>query len=293
MVGDKAKVASDCPQPTGCTVCSVVADRADGCLWPDATAISEASARRFSVPSDRVVTGEGVQPAAVWIVQSGLLRVQRYSFDGRRQILSLVLPGEVVGYDLQGRDGLVVESATPCTLCQIDRRLFEKRMEDSSDVRRAMYLQQLNQLDRLRWLTWAIGVLTPEERLCAFLALATRFMPFEALPEGGGVLTIQISRADIADLLGTTVESISRITHRLQDEGCLEIHNPERFRIVDLQRLIEMGQIEPTFAGLPFQGNPPSKPLVSAGRGRGKAKPGEPEMTAINASGRTPKIVLQ
>jgi CRP/FNR family transcriptional regulator len=72
-------------------------------------------------------------------------------------------------------------------------------------------------------------------------------MPYQPLPDGTGVLSVSLPRRDIADLLGTTLESISRAAHKLADSGIIEIRDPARFRILDLPRLIALGKIEGLF----------------------------------------------
>jgi CRP/FNR family transcriptional regulator len=184
---------------------------------------------------------------SVWFVRAGILRFQRYAFDGRRQIMSLYLPGEIVGYERQLRDGHSIETVTASGLCRIDRRKFDLMLAENCSLRDDFIRQQQDQLDRLHWLTWSLGALSPEERLCAFLALSSRFMPYQHLPDRTAILTMLLPRADIADLLATTVESISRITHRLAETGVIEIKDPSHFRILDLARLKSLGQIDDLF----------------------------------------------
>ncbi|EKX55734.1 hypothetical protein D516_3964 [Rhodobacter sp. AKP1] len=99
----------------------------------------------------------------------------------------------------------------------------------------------------MRWLTWTVGALAPTERFCAFLTFATLIMPVDRPPDGSLVLHQQLPRTDVADLLVTTVESISRISHRLQAEGLIEILDPSRFRIRDLGALLAAGATKDVF----------------------------------------------
>jgi CRP-like cAMP-binding protein len=202
---------------------------------------------REDLPPDTEVISGGEADHDIWLVRSGILRLQRYSVDGRRQILSLFLPGEIVGYDNRLRDGVSVETVIPSGLCRLDRRKFDTLFASNRVLRTDLLRQQQDQLDRLRWLTWSIGALNPEERLSAFLALSSRFMPYDPLPDGTGILSMQLPRADIADLLATTVETISRMTHRLSEAGLIRIIDPAHFRLLDLERLTSRGRIEAIF----------------------------------------------
>jgi CRP-like cAMP-binding protein len=211
-----------------------------------ASVCGDARHREDRDPDSKVVSGSA-QSHDVWFIRSGILRLQHHSYGGRRQILSLFFPGEIVGFDGEFREGVSVETATQSGLCHIDRRWFD-RMVDQNDVLRAELLRQKqDQLDRLHWLTWSLGALKPDERLCAFLALSSKFLPYQLLPDGTGVLSVYLPRKDIADLLGTTVESISRIVHKLADAGIIEIRDPAHFRFLDLPRLIALGKIDGHF----------------------------------------------
>jgi CRP/FNR family transcriptional regulator len=80
--------------------------------------------------------------------------------------------------------------------------------------------------------------------------MATRHMPFEPDGERGGRLTIRLPRPDIADLLATSVESISRISQKLAAEGLIAIISPGLFHIPDVQRLAQRGCLnDPAAAG--------------------------------------------
>jgi CRP/FNR family transcriptional regulator len=197
-------------------------------------------------PDSEVIAG-GPAGRDVWLVRSGILRLQRHSYDGHRQILSLFLPGEIVGFEETLREGLSVETVTASGLCRIDRRRFDALLRDSAGLRTELFRQKQDQLDRLHWLTWSLGTLNPEERFCAFLSLSTRFMPCQRLADGSSILTMQLPRVDIADLLGTTVETISRITRKLSDAGLIETVNRSQFRILDLARVTAIGRIEANF----------------------------------------------
>lgn len=204
---------------------------------------------KFLIPDSLVIRG-GEPSNDLWFVRTGILRLQRYGFDGRRQILSLFLPGEIVGFEGEFREGASVETVTQSGLCRIDRRKFDTMLNTCSGLRAEFFRQKQDQLDRLHWLTWSLGALGPEERLCAMLALATSFMPYRPLPDGTAVLSMLLPRKDIADLLSTTVETISRTIHKLSGGGFIEIRDSAQFRIMDLAELIALGQIESNFERL-------------------------------------------
>jgi CRP-like cAMP-binding protein len=217
-----------------------------GLRYGEAMVCGEARQREDRAADCEVVSGMACGND-VWFIRSGILRLQRYGYDGRRQILSLFLPGEIVGVEGEFREGVSVETATRSSLCRIDRHKFNGMVDQNEVLRAELFRQKQDQLDRLHWLTWSLGALSAEERLCAFLALSSKFMPYHPLPDGTSVLSMCLARKDIADLLGTTVESISRIIHKLSDIGIIQIKDPAHFGVRDLNRLIEIGRIDGLF----------------------------------------------
>ena len=209
-------------------------------------ACGDARHRLDREPDSAVISGDAPSHD-VWFIRSGILRLQRHAYDGRRHILSLFLPGEIVGFEGEFREGVSVATATQSSLCRLDRRRLNGMLDQNDVLRAELFRQKQDQLDRLHWLTWSLGALKPEERLCAFLALSSKFMPYQPLPDGTGILSMQLPRKDIADLLGTTVESISRIIHKLSDIGVIAIRDPAHFGFLDMSRLIVLGKIEGLF----------------------------------------------
>ncbi len=206
----------------------------------------DARYREDREPDSEVISG-GAPGRDVWFIRSGILRLQRHAVDGRRQILSLFLPGEIIGFEGEFREGVSVETVKQSGLCRMDQRKFDTILNRNDELRAELFRQKQDQLDRLHWLTWSLGALSPEQRLCAFLALSSRFMPFQWLPDGTAILSMQLPRADIADLLGTTVETICRINRKLSECGVIEIKDPSHFRILDLKQLTSLGQIKGGF----------------------------------------------
>ncbi|MGB8814205.1 MAG: Crp/Fnr family transcriptional regulator [Paracoccaceae bacterium] len=201
--------------------------------------------------SNRVVCGEGADPDFTGILVSGYLRLQRYGMDGRRQILCLLTPGDILGGQKSRGPSYSVEASTDALICRFETKNLDRIMAEDADLRRAVYALHSGKLEQLRWLTWSLGALSVEERLCAFLAVATKYMPYQTLGNGG-VLSVDLPRADIADLLGTSVESISRITNRLDGEGIISIRSARQFEIRDLDRLIVLGCLQGTFENIHF-----------------------------------------
>lgn len=198
---------------------------------------SEGSVRQFVVESGQAVPLCAPNWNEIAVLKSGLVRLQTFTLQGRRHIVSLVLPGEILSS--QQLRGMTQESVTKSVVCVVDKTLQVARAGFAMEL----YKQKAIQLERFRFMTCFIGVLTAEERICAFLAMGLRVIPVKYNPDGSLQISMLLGRIDLADLLGTTPETISRVTHKLQNENILVINDANDFSILDLARLVARGKM--------------------------------------------------
>jgi CRP/FNR family transcriptional regulator len=219
------------------------------------------------------------------VLISGSLRIQSYRIGGQRQISGLMLPGDFVSEPCGRRNACQLEASAPVRFCRFERNRFRRLLECAPDLARAVYVLRVIKLEQLRLLAWSLCALSIDERFCAFLAMITRVMPYAPLPGGGGILTVELKRADIADLLGTSQESISRITHRLAVRGVIRIHDPQHFEIPDLPKLVQMGCMQDSFASILFAQSAIRQP-PSSDRALGAVAATPPQVTPTPAATR-------
>lgn len=242
-MGSHVEVLYGNPVNDTCWACPLRPQSGGACIRP-----SEADRSGEKVEQTRLARGDVLRQCGqahrnFWLLKSGFLRVVQYGRDGRRHVITVLRPGEVAGFAMPTSDALSVEAASDAVLCQMDRKQFTRRISSDRDFRRQVYRQQLEQLDRMHWLIWSIGALTPEERLAAFFAQATLYMPSQRMPDGSTVLTLELPRSDVADLLSTSTETVSRFTHRMEGKGWIQIIDPAHFRILDLRAIARLGRL--------------------------------------------------
>ncbi|WP_167767264.1 Crp/Fnr family transcriptional regulator [Jannaschia formosa] len=178
--------------------------------------------------------GDQQEPLAVLV--SGFLRIARQRADGRRQIAALICPGDLIEVS-QMTDFMEIEAATDATICTIPRSRAAGILTSSHPFRRALLAARQRMADRMREHVWALGALHPAGRMALFLVNSSSIMPWQALPSGGGILTMELGRADIADYLGTTAETVCRVVGRLDEMGLIRARDHRHFEIPDLRRL--------------------------------------------------------
>nr|WP_245823110.1 Crp/Fnr family transcriptional regulator [Antarctobacter heliothermus] len=203
--------------------------------------------RRYT--AGQAIAEAGEEPGFVGCVQHGVLRMQKTLQDGRQHIVGLLVEGDMFGRVLGGTLDVAIEAATDAEVCAFRRAPFETLLAQSPELDRLVLVSVLTELDRAR--DWMIILGTPRirERLAGFLlVLCTRFATTDNLLRARGTaldVVVPINRTDLAHLLGTRPESISRAFHALADTGCITLRKPDLIGILDLEALAaEAGEDE-------------------------------------------------
>lgn len=210
-------------------------------ICPETRDALDAMCRVKSYRAGQTVAHTQEKSEFIGCVLSGVLRMQKTLADGREHIVGLLVEGDMLGGGFDGPADFSIESATDAELCAFPRTEFEALVTLSPDLERAVLLNIANELDRAR--DWLI-ILSNQRiagRIAGFLLLmCSRFRDIDHIlqrrPEGIEV-KIPISRIDLAHLLGTRPESISRSLHSLSDQGVIDIREPDRILIRDTKAL--------------------------------------------------------
>ena len=196
--------------------------------------------RRYE--AGQTVVFEGEKPPFIGCVVEGFLRMQRTMSDGRQSVVGLLVEGDTFGQVFEGPPSFTIEAATDTDIVAFQRGPFEAELQRSPALERMMLLNILNELDRAR--DWLV-ILSSKKvtgRIAGFLlVLCSRFARVDHLLDLKGDhldVKIPISRTDLAHLLSTRTESISRAIHAMEDAGMLKILKPDLLRITDLEAMV-------------------------------------------------------
>ncbi|WP_378941993.1 helix-turn-helix domain-containing protein [Mesorhizobium sp. ANAO-SY3R2] len=166
------------------------------------------------------IYGQNELAGCIYQVEFGAIRIYRLLADGRRQISSFHLPGETFGLEVDDRHHFCAEAISNCGI----RKFSLASHPEMSGELLSLALQSLGRAqDHLLVLARQAAC----ERVGAFLLeLAER--------QGGtNMIELPMSRMDIGDYLGLTIETVSRIFSKLKEQGiirlpslrCIEIMN--------------------------------------------------------------------
>lgn len=195
----------------------------------------------IAVSAGQTVASEGEELGYVGYVHRGVVRMQKTLSDGRQHIVGLLVEGDLFGRVFDGALHFTLEAATDAEICAFQRGPFEALVMESPELERLVMLNILDELDRAR--DWMVILANPRVRgrLAGFLmVVCTKFAGVDHLVRSNKNsvdVKVPITRADLAHLLGTRTESISRGFKALADSGCIAITKANRIRILDVEAL--------------------------------------------------------
>jgi CRP/FNR family transcriptional regulator len=175
-------------------------------------------------PIERLDQGEplfwqGDQAKDVFEVVSGALRTVRVLSDGRRVITGFLFPGDVIGVSLRDRYLTSVEAIAPTKVRRFARRLFEQQVDRSPALRPQLLARLCDEMAAAQDQVVLLARKNAEERVASFLLSLVRRIGGDAT--SSTVVALPMTRLDMADYLGLTIETVSRIMTRLTRRGII------------------------------------------------------------------------
>jgi CRP-like cAMP-binding protein len=163
------------------------------------------------------IFGEDEAADYVYRVVSGAVRTMRFTGDGRRQILGFHLPGEIFGVELGPKHRLTAEALSPTEVIMVRRSLLEKAAAEDPRAARCWLEHASHTLEDAREHALILGRKGAAERVAAFLlAISQRLLR-------GQDFDLPMSRADIADYLGLTIETVSRTFTEMERQSAIDL----------------------------------------------------------------------
>jgi CRP/FNR family nitrogen fixation transcriptional regulator len=163
------------------------------------------------------IFGEDESADYVYRVASGAVRTMRFTSDGRRQILGFHLPGDIFGLELNGVHSLTAEAVAPSDVILVRCTLIEKAAAEHPVVARTILQLTTQNLMSAREHAMLLARKGASERVAAFL------LHFAERCPSNQELDLPMSRADIADFLGLTIESVSRAFAEMERQHAIAL----------------------------------------------------------------------
>jgi CRP/FNR family transcriptional regulator, nitrogen fixation regulation protein len=172
----------------------------------------------MSFPSDMEIYGEGEPVDYFYKVQSGTVRTCKVRTDGRRQIGGFYLPGDMLGVEVGAEHSFSGEAVTDCQVLLINRRLVMARAAREVAVARELWRLIGHELDRAQDHILLL-IKSAEERVASFL------LEMAGPASEGNTINLPMTRQDIAEYLGLTIETVSRTLVHLEATAAIEVRS--------------------------------------------------------------------
>jgi CRP/FNR family transcriptional regulator, anaerobic regulatory protein len=183
---------------------------------------------------EATIFGRGEDADWVYVVTQGVARLYTLLPDGRRQIVGFALPGDFLGLAMGERHPFSADAIEPVTACQFRRTDFSALVDAKPHLLRRLHEFATHELTLAQDQMMQLGCRTAEEKLVTFL-LATRDR-WAKLGPVSVTVRLPMSRQDIADFLGLTIETVSRtFTKLVKDKTILIV--PDGVRLMNLERM--------------------------------------------------------
>jgi CRP/FNR family transcriptional regulator len=191
-----------------------------------------------SFAAGQPIAWSGERMGFVGSVVTGVATLTQALEDGRRQMVGLLLPSDFVGRPGRDTAPYDVTAVTDLTLCCFRRAPFEDLLRTTPHVAGRLLEMTLDELDAAREWMLLLGRKTAREKIASLLAILGR--RDAALRQGRGamVFDLPLTREQMADYLGLTIETVSRQIGALKRDHVIDLRGTRTVSVPDYARLM-------------------------------------------------------
>ena len=183
--------------------------------------------RRRKLTAGEQLLWEGDEAVLVANVIEGVLKLSTQTADGKEQILGLVYPSDFLGRPFGETTPYGVEALTDAHICVFERKDFDRFTREHPRLEHKLLERTLSELDRTRRWMLLLGRLNAEQKLATFLLELVDRLSEKSCAASSDTMserfTLPLSRQQIADILGLTIETVSRQLTKLRKEGVIDL----------------------------------------------------------------------
>jgi CRP/FNR family transcriptional regulator len=187
----------------------------------------------------QAVFWQGDPAKDVFEIREGVVRLYRILPDGRRAIVGFIFPGDILGVAYRDQYLFTAEVITQLRLRRLPRSRFDSLVNESVHLRPILLARLCDEMCAAQDQMLALLHHSSEARVAQFLLTVARKMNGGEADKGAEIQVV-MSRSDIADYLGVTIETICRCISKLKSEGLITLHGPYRIVIAAPRALAEL-----------------------------------------------------
>ena len=187
----------------------------------------------MSFAGDEEIYAQDEETDMVYQVQSGAVRASRLTSDGRRQIAGFYYPGDLFGLETGPVHRSSAEALGAARILVTKRSALKHYGEAGERLERLIWRATGGELERAHEHMMLLARKSAVEKLAGFLSQIAARQP-------GPCCELPMSRQDIADHLGLSIETVSRMFTQLQTDGLIALDGCRRFRVLAPHRLAHL-----------------------------------------------------
>ncbi|TPK72413.1 Crp/Fnr family transcriptional regulator [Mesorhizobium sp. B2-4-15] len=193
---------------------------------------------KHSVEAGEELIGDAETVESYSNVLAGVVKLTKSLSDGRQQIVGLQFAPDFLGRPFKHESAINAEAATSVSLCSFPKAAIDRMIKASPELEHRLLQQALKELDQARDWMVTLGRKTASEKVASFLLMiAANIDPANGQDSVSTVFDLPLTRTDIADFLGLTIETVSRQLTRLRADGVIRIENNRRVVVDNMSRL--------------------------------------------------------
>jgi CRP/FNR family nitrogen fixation transcriptional regulator len=191
---------------------------------------------KMSFAKDEEIFAQDEDADLVHLVVSGAVRTTRLLSDGRRQVGAFYYPGDLIGLETGPVHRFSAEAICDAVVLVV-RRTALKTFAGDGQLDRAIWEATRRELERTQDHLLVLGRKTACEKVASFLMSLAQREPAE---HAAGRVSMPMSRQDMADYLGLTIETVSRMLTQLQGQAVVEFDGCRKFMVKRWDTLEQM-----------------------------------------------------
>lgn len=199
--------------------------------------------RRRVVTAGEPLIWEDDDSLLVANVIEGVLKLTTSTEDGREQIVGVAYPSDFIGRPFGQTSSASVVALTDARVCVFSRNDFDRFAREHPELEHKLLERTLAELDRTRSWMMLLGRKNASEKIATFLLeMSDRLAETGCTPAFGPARRFSppFSRQQVADVLGLTIETVSRQFTKLKNEGVIELPSRREVEILNRQALVSL-----------------------------------------------------
>jgi CRP/FNR family nitrogen fixation transcriptional regulator len=182
---------------------------------------------RVLCPRNLEIFGEGKPAEFIYKMVSGTVRACKVLDDGRRQVTAFHMAGEVFGLEIGQHHRFSAEAIVDTVILTLKRSAVLGIAARDGNIARQLWVVTAQELQRVQDHMLVLGCMNAKQRVGSFL------LQMAKLGSGTNCIELPMSRQDIADYLGLTIETVSRAMTQLEHDAAIRLPTSRRIVLRD------------------------------------------------------------